>query len=138
MWIGGDAIMLGFMMLVFLMWAHADRVGTASRGWLEAVRTASFESLVAPSAPARAASGPEPPPDLAAAAHAPQAAAVSSGATASPGATASSGGTAGPDAEAAPEPAVAGARGTIDDDEHLAAYNAYLARLNQPGHRPGR
>jgi len=23
-------------------------------------------------------------------------------------------------------------RGTIDDDEHLAAYNAYLARLNQP------
>ncbi len=23
------------------------------------------------------------------------------------------------------------ARGGIDDDEHLAAYNAYLARLNQ-------
>jgi putative copper resistance protein D len=23
-------------------------------------------------------------------------------------------------------------RGTIDDDEHLAAYNAYLARLHQP------
>jgi hypothetical protein len=33
---------------------------------------------------------------------------------------------------------VAGAHGTIDDDEHLDAYNAYLARLNQPGHRPGR
>ncbi len=47
MWIGGDAIMLGFMMLVFLMWAHADRVGTVNRGWLEAVRTSSFESLVA-------------------------------------------------------------------------------------------
>jgi cytochrome c oxidase assembly factor CtaG len=29
----------------------------------------------------------------------------------------------------------AGSRGGIDDDEHLAAYNAYLARLNQ--HRPG-
>jgi hypothetical protein len=30
------------------------------------------------------------------------------------------------------------ARGGIDDDEHLAAYNAFLARLNQaePGHRP--
>jgi putative copper resistance protein D len=29
-------------------------------------------------------------------------------------------------------------RGGIDDDEHLAAYNAFLARLNQaePGHRP--
>jgi hypothetical protein len=23
--------------------------------------------------------------------------------------------------------------GSIDDDEHLAAYNAYLARLNRPG-----
>ena len=50
MWIGGDAIMLGFMMLVFLMWAHADRVGTLSQGWLETVRTASFETLVAPAA----------------------------------------------------------------------------------------
>jgi putative copper resistance protein D len=28
-------------------------------------------------------------------------------------------------------PAVTEARGGIDDDEHLAAYNAYLARLNQ-------
>ena len=28
--------------------------------------------------------------------------------------------------------------GTIDDDEHLAAYNEYLARLNQPGHGPAR
>jgi len=108
MWIGGDAIMLGFMMLVFLMWAHADRVGTLSRGWLEAVRTASFETLVAPPAPARPAGTPEPAQDAAA-----------------PGAD-------------APEPAVAGARGTIDDDDHLEAYNAYLARLNQPGHRPGR
>ena len=63
MWIGGDAIMLGFMMLVFLMWAHADRVGTVSRGWLETVRTASFESLVAPAArPAHPARTPHQPP----------------------------------------------------------------------------
>jgi hypothetical protein len=89
------------------MWAHADRVGTVSRGWLETVRTASFETLVAPPSSARGASGPEPAP-------------------------AESG------AGAPPEPAVAGARGTIDDDKHLDAYNAYLARLNQPGHRPGR
>ncbi len=108
MWIGGDAIMLGFMMLVFVMWAHADRVGTASRGWLETVRTSSFETLVAP------------PP---AAAHAAPASAEE--VTPEP-------------APAEPAPAVAGARGTIDDDEHLAAYNAYLARLNQPGHGPGR
>jgi hypothetical protein len=26
---------------------------------------------------------------------------------------------------------VAGRRETVDDDEHLAAYNAYLARLNK-------
>jgi hypothetical protein len=122
MWIGGDAIMLGFMMLVFLMWAHADRVGTVSRGWLETVRTASFETLVAPpGSPGGASASPSPAgpsPDAARDLEpAPEPA------------------TTGPPAA---EPAVAGARGTIDDDEHLDAYNAYLARLNQPGHRPGR
>jgi hypothetical protein len=104
------------MMLVFLMWAHADRVGTASRGWLETVRTACFETLVTPPAAARSAPGPGSGPQAGA------------GPEAAPAAAAG----------AAPEPAVAGARGTIDDDEHLDAYNAYLARLNQPGHRPGR
>jgi putative copper resistance protein D len=119
MWIGGDAIMLGFMMLVFLMWAHADRVGTASRGWLETVRTASFETLVAPPGSPRGASAQQSAPELAQDLEpAPEPAAA-----------------AGPPAA---EPAVAGARGTIDDDEHLDAYNAYLARLNRPGHRPGR
>src|SRR6202034_2343129 len=64
MWIGGDAIMLGFMMLVFLMWAHADRVGTVSRGWLETVRTASFETLVAPpGSPRSALASPVAVPD---------------------------------------------------------------------------
>jgi hypothetical protein len=123
MWIGGDAIMLGFMMLVFLMWAQADRVGTLNRGWLEAVRTSSFESLVAAPAADRGASGPDrgvADPDPA-----PAAAAASPGAPAGPAAS-------------DPTPAVAGARGTIDDDEHLDAYNAYLARLNQPGHGPSR
>jgi hypothetical protein len=115
--------MLGFMMLVFLMWAHADRVGTVSGGWLETVRTSSFETLVAPPAgdlgapgPDGGAVSPESAPGLAAA---------------PPGARAEQ-------AAAEPSPAVAGARGTIDDDEHLDAYNAYLARLNQPGHGPSR
>jgi putative copper resistance protein D len=128
MWIGGDAIMLGFMMLVFLMWAHADRVGTVSGGWLETVRTSSFETLVAPPAgdlgapgPDRGAAGPESAPGLAA---------VPPGARAEPAAAEPT--------PAEPTPAVAGARGTIDDDEHLDAYNAYLARLNQPGHGPSR
>ena len=34
-------------------------------------------------------------------------------------------------AEAGAGQPVADGRGSIDDDEHLAAYNAYLARLNQ-------
>jgi putative copper resistance protein D len=123
MWIGGDAIMLGFMMLVFLMWAHADRVGTVSRGWLETVRTSSFETLVAAPAGDRGASGPDP---------------GASGPESAPGLAAASPGARAEPAAAEPTPAVAGARGTIDDDEHLDAYNAYLARLNQPGHRPGR
>jgi cytochrome c oxidase assembly factor CtaG len=104
MWIGGDAIMLAFMMLVYVMWAHADRMGTRSRGWLEAVRTASFDTLVKPPAPA---SGP-------------QSAAASTAAPAAAAAGSSSG------------------RGNIDDDEHLDAYNAYLARLNQSGHGSGK
>ena len=65
MWVGGDAIMLGFMMLVFLMWAHSDGIGarsSSSGGWLEAVRTASFETLVRPpaSTPASPASPASP------------------------------------------------------------------------------
>ena len=32
---------------------------------------------------------------------------------------------------ASPQPAAAERAGGIDDDEHLAAYNAYLARLHQ-------
>jgi putative copper resistance protein D len=123
MWIGGDAIMLGFMMLVFLMWAHADRVGTVSRSWLETVRTSSFETLVAAPGTDRGASGPDQSasgPDRGAAGpeSAPAPTAASPGAQAEP---------------AGPAPAVARARGTIDDDEHLDAYNAYLARLNHPG-----
>jgi putative copper resistance protein D len=106
MWIGGDAIMLAFMMLVYVMWAHADRMGTRSRGWLEAVRTASFETLVTPASPAASAATPV--------------SAASTASTASAPAASSS------------------TRGNIDDDEHLDAYNAYLARLNQSGPGSGK
>jgi cytochrome c oxidase assembly factor CtaG len=41
-------------------------------------------------------------------------------------------------AEVAPASALPEGRGGIDDDEHLAAYNAYLARLNQPPPGPAR
>jgi cytochrome c oxidase assembly factor CtaG len=103
MWIGGDAIMFGLMMLVYLMWSLDGRAATSGHGWLEAARRASLGSLVtAHQTPAE------------------------------------SGGT----AAAAGQAAVSwDGRGGIDDDEHLAAYNAFLARLNraEPGRaEPGR
>jgi cytochrome c oxidase assembly factor CtaG len=89
MWIGGDAIMFGFMMLVVWAWSRDDRAAPRHPGWLEAARKASFEHRVAGAATALPAG-----------------------------------------------------RGDIDDDEHLAAYNAWLARLSQPagphGSPPGR
>jgi cytochrome c oxidase assembly factor CtaG len=91
MWIGGDCIMFGLMMLVFLMWSRDERAATAGFGWLEAARRASLASMVT--------------------------------AHREPGRTG---------AAAAPDPAEAFSRGGgIDDDEHLAAYNAFLARLNR-------
>jgi putative copper resistance protein D len=91
MWIGGDAIMLAFIMIVVWMWSRDDRASFGS--WLEAARTSRFEEMVA----GHAAGAATVPPVR---------------------------GRAGD----APRPGAAG--GEIDDDEHLAAYNAYLARLN--------
>src|SRR5713101_1556607 len=96
MWIGGGAIMLAFIMIVFLMWSRDDLAATRGHGWLETVRKSNFDELVATHAPRDEAGTP-------------------SGASGTKAAKEASGG--------------------IDDDEHLAAYNAYLARLNQPGHR---
>jgi putative membrane protein len=105
MWIAGDAIMFGLMMLVFLMWSMDEKAATSGRGWFEAARRASLATLVA-SHPA------------------PRAAAEGGGAAAE----------AGPAAPAARWDE----RGGVDDDEHLAAYNAFLARLNdaESGRKP--
>jgi len=109
MWIGGDAIMFGLMMLVFMLWSLDERAVSSGRGWLEAARRASLASLVA-AHPATGIAG-DPPPDSA--------------------------GFLGQESADVMTPAVAwDRRGGIDDDEHLAAYNAFLARLNQDG--PGR
>ncbi len=86
MWIGGDAIMIALMMIVVLMWSRDDRVGALHGGWLERVRSTSFEDRLR--------------------------------ATAGPG--------------AATERVVA-SRGSMDDDDHLDAYNEYLARLHGGG-----
>jgi putative copper resistance protein D len=98
MWIGGDALMFGLMMLVFLMWSTDERAETSGHGWLEAARRTNLENLVGtpvPGLPPRDGTG-----------------------TAAPG-----------------QP---GPGGGVDDDEHLAAYNAFLARLNdaEPRGRP--
>ena len=100
MWIGGDAIMLVFMMVIVLLWSRDDRTAGQGHGWLEAARRASFEHLV---------SGDAVP--------------------AAGGETAASPAAAGGPARRPDRPRAGG----IDDDEHLAAYNAYLARLHRSG-----
>jgi putative copper resistance protein D len=96
MWIGGDAIMFGLMMLVFLMWSMDERAATSGHGWFENVRKANLATLVASHQPAGAADSAN-------------------------------------ETEPASQAVNWSSRGGIDDDEHLAAYNAYLARLNQAG-----
>ena len=104
MWIGGDALMLAFMMIVVWMWSRDERAETAGLGWLEAARRSRFEDLVA-GQPAGAV-------------------------PARPGAEGQ------PEAAGGPGAAMTG-HGGIDDDEHLAAYNAYLAQLNRSAPEPG-
>ena len=106
MWVGGDALMFGLMMLVFLMWSRDDRPAASAGGWLETARRTSMGSLVA-THPAAGQQG--------------------------------SVGLQGPDGQATAGPVAGGdwsGHGGIDDDEHLAAYNAFLARLNES--EPGR
>ena len=99
MWIGGDAIMFGFMMMVVLMWSLDERAEGVGHGWLEAARKASFDQLVsAVGSPAAARSGETGAQPVA-----------------------------GPRRPASPH------SDSIDDEEHLAAYNAYLARLHRSG-----
>jgi cytochrome c oxidase assembly factor CtaG len=104
MWVGGDAIMFGLMMLVYLMWSLDDRAATSGHGWLEAARRASLANLVAAHPAPRAAAG-----------HGTDGAEDGAGADPGPASAAVSW----------------DGRGGIDDDEHLAAYNAFLARLNE-------
>jgi cytochrome c oxidase assembly factor CtaG len=103
MWIGGDAIMFGLMMLVYLLWSMDERAATSGHGWLESARRTSMASMVASHQPA----------------------------SAGPGGEQANGGSAGDGESSGVAAARWSDRGGIDDDEHLAAYNAFLARLNQ-------
>jgi cytochrome c oxidase assembly factor CtaG len=135
MWIGGDAIMFGFMMLVYLMWARSDRPGVRSRGWLETVRTANFEALVGRPGPTANVAQAGQTLEAADAAQAAQAAEAAGAQQATAGTSTPQAGSGSPGDQTAA--ALAAARGNIDDDEHLEAYNAYLARLNQAERRSG-
>jgi cytochrome c oxidase assembly factor CtaG len=104
MWIGGDGIMFGLMMLVYLMWSLDDRAATSGHGWLEAARRASLANLVAAHPAPRATGG---------------------------GGTDGASDGAGADTGPAPAAVRWDGRGGLDDVEHLAAYNAFLARLNE-------
>jgi cytochrome c oxidase assembly factor CtaG len=108
MWVAGDAIMFGLMMLVFLMWSMDERSAASGRGWFEAARRNSLAGLVA--------SHPAPGP---------------AGSTGAPGAGPAAQDSEGTAAPVAPAAVNWDRRGGIDDDEHLAAYNAFLARLNE-------
>jgi cytochrome c oxidase assembly factor CtaG len=121
MWIGGDAIMFGLMMLVFLTWSLDERAATSGHGWLESARKASMASLVASHQPA-GPGGPGGPGD------------------GSPGADGERASAEGADADSSAGVAAGrwADRGGIDDDDHLAAYNAFLARLNQASPGPKR
>jgi cytochrome c oxidase assembly factor CtaG len=116
MWVAGDALMFGLMMLVYLMWSMDERSVASGRGWLEAARRNSLARLVA-AHPAPAAPG--------------AAGAAGALATAEGGPAEAAQAGDGTDADKAPAAVDWDQRGGIDDDEHLAAYNAFLARLNQ-------
>ena len=111
MWVGGSAIMFVLIMVTFLAWTRQGQRAD-SRGWLEAARRANLEHLTGADVPmAASAAGPGAVPRTGAATRAP-----------------------GPPAPARPPRTASAARPDIDeDDEQLAAYNAFLARINRDG-----
>jgi len=62
MWIAGDAIMFGLMMIVFLMWARNERASVSGRSFFERARRENLATMVASSRPVTggAEASPEP------------------------------------------------------------------------------
>src|ERR1700730_2899111 len=109
MWVGGAAIMFALVMAVFFAWSREKR-SDGGLGWLESARRSNFATLV--SSHQEASEGPGPAATAATAGRA---------ATATKGATAGKAGS----VPAAPAPAPGRREENVDDDEHLAAYNAF-------------
>jgi cytochrome c oxidase assembly factor CtaG len=109
MWVGGAGIMFALVMAVFFAWSRETRVD-GGLGWLETARRANFATLVSSHRDAGASGGAP--------------ASTASASTASPGTSA-----------AQRRDVPASDTENVDDDEHLAAYNDYLARLNRQHER---
>jgi len=106
MWVGGAGLMFVLVMAVFFAWSR-EKQADGGLGWLESARRSNFATLVSSHQDANAAGSPGVPAS---------ARSASAGATPVSAASVS-------DAE------------SVDDDEHLAAYNAFLARINKPPQR---
>jgi putative copper resistance protein D len=107
MWVGGAGIMFALVMAVFFAWSREKR-SDGGLGWLESARRSNFATLVSAHQDANAAGVPGAP---------------ASASSASAGAVSVS---------AAP---VSDTDSVDDNDEALAAYNAFLARINKPQDR---
>jgi cytochrome c oxidase assembly factor CtaG len=108
MWVGGAGIMFGVVMAVFFAWSRETRAD-GGLGWLEAARRSNLATLVSSHQNAGAGPGPAVPARRAEAAT--------------------------PAGSRAPtrRPVPTGSQDRVDDDdEALAAYNAFLARINKP------
>jgi len=118
MWVGGSAIMFVLIMVTFLAWSRRGQRADG-RGWLEAARRDNLNHLTG-AGTSLAATGAGP------------------GGVSRTGSGTSSAGSAGP-AGPGSGPGSWPARSDIDeDDDQLAAYNAFLARINQGGQVPPR
>jgi putative copper resistance protein D len=60
MWIVGDGVMFGLMMIVFLMWARDERATVSGRSFFERARRENLASMVASSQPAPGGAGAPP------------------------------------------------------------------------------
>jgi cytochrome c oxidase assembly factor CtaG len=56
MWIAGDGIMFGLMMLVFLMWSRDERAAISGHGWFERARQENLATLARSGQPSAAGS----------------------------------------------------------------------------------